>query len=156
MKSYQQLVEEQAKDIDEIFPWDLEELLQEAPDTFLLDIREPEEFNAAHIPGSINVPRGLLEGACDWNYDDTVPELVKARQQKVVVICRSGNRSVLAAYTMKLMGYEDPVSLKTGIRGWNDYEQPIVDTDKNIVDIDTGDELFASVVRPEQLAPKNG
>lgn len=154
MKSYQQLVEEQAKEIEEIFPWDLEELLQEAPDTFLLDIREPDEFNAAHIAGSINVPRGLLEGACDWNYDDTVPELVKARDQRVVVICRSGNRSVLAAYTMKLMGYADPVSLKTGIRGWNDYEQPIVDAEQNPVDIDTGDELFASVVRPDQLEPR--
>lgn len=154
MKSYQQLVEEQAKEIDEIFPWDLEEMLQETPDMFLLDIREPEEFNAAHIPGSINVPRGLLEGACDWNYDDTVPELVQSRDRKIVVICRSGNRSVLAAYTMKLMGYQDPVSLKTGIRGWNDYEQPIVDSNNDAVDIDTGDELFASVVRPDQLEPK--
>lgn len=156
MKSYQQLVEDQAKEIEEIFPWDLEELLQEAPDTFLLDIREPDEFNAAHIPGSINVPRGILEGACDWNYDDTVPELVNARDQKVIVICRSGNRSVLAAFTMKLMGYESPISLKTGIRGWNDYEQPIVDAKSQEVDIDTGDELFASVVRPDQLEPKNG
>ena len=154
MKTYQQLVEEQAKEIEEIFPWDLEEMLQDAPDTFLLDIREPDEFNAAHIPGSINVPRGLLEGACDWNYDDTVPELVKARDQKVVVICRSGNRSVLAAYTMKMMGFENPVSLKTGIRGWNDYEQPIINQQAQTVDIDTGDELFASVVRPDQLAPK--
>lgn len=154
MKTYQQLVEEQAKEIEEIFPWDLEELLEEAPNTFLLDIREPDEFNAAHIPGSINVPRGLLEGACDWNYDDTVPALVEARDRKVVVICRSGNRSVLAAFTMKLMGFQDAVSLKTGIRGWNDYEQTIVDANEKVVDIDTGDEIFASVVRPDQLAPK--
>lgn len=154
METYQQLVESQAKHISEIFPWDLEELLRQEPNTFLLDIREPEEFAAAHIPGSINVPRGLLEGACDWNYDDTVPALVKARHEKVIVICRSGNRSVLAAYTMKIMGYQQPISLKTGIRGWNDYEQPLVNIDQCQVDIDTADALLASSVRPEQLAPK--
>lgn len=154
MKSYQKLVEEQLSEIEEVFPWDLEELLQTAPDTFLLDIREPAEFEEAQIPGSINVPRGILEGACDWNYDDTVPELVKARDKKVIVICRSGNRSVLATFTMTLMGYKDAVSLKTGIRGWNDYELPIVDGKGEEIDVDTGDEIFASVVRPDQLEPK--
>ncbi len=151
MKTYQNLVQDLLCEIDEIFPWDLETLLQEEKPPMLLDIREADEFSAAHIPNSISVPRGLLEGACDWNYDDTVPELVRARDKKIIVICRSGNRSVLAAHTMKLMGYRDAVSLKTGIRGWNDYEQPLQNTDGKTVDIDTADKLFTSNVRADQL-----
>ncbi|MGV6859320.1 MAG: rhodanese-like domain-containing protein [bacterium] len=150
MKTYKDLVESLLSEIEEIFPWDLEEMLQQESGLMLLDVREADEFDAAHIPGSINVPRGLLEGACDWNYDDTIPDLVNARDRKVVVICRSGNRSVLAAHTMKLMGYLDPVSLKTGVRGWNDYEQPLEDKDGKTVDIDAADELFASRVREDQ------
>ncbi len=151
MKTYKDLVQDLLSEVQEIFPWDLEEMLNEEDKPMLLDVREADEFEAAHIPGSINVPRGLLEGACDWNYDDTVPELVRARDKKVVVICRSGNRSVLAAHTMKVMGYKDAVSLKTGVRGWNDFEQPLQDKDGNPVDIDDADELFASHVREDQM-----
>ena len=69
-------------------------------------------------------------------------------------ICRSGNRSILAAYTLQLMGYENVKSLKTGLKGWTDYEQPLVDNNNKDVDIDDADEYFASKVRPEQMKPK--
>ena len=49
-------------------PWDLEERLQENPDLVILDVREPYEFDAMHIPGSMNVPQGILESACEWDY----------------------------------------------------------------------------------------
>jgi rhodanese-related sulfurtransferase len=39
-----------------------------------------------------------------------------------VLICRSGNRSVLAALTMQQMGFENVRSLKLGIKGWNDND----------------------------------
>ena len=71
-----------------------------------------------------------------------------------MLICRSGNRSVLAAYTMQLMGYENVKSLKTGLKGWTDYEQPLVDNNNSDVDIDDADEYFASKVKPEQMRPR--
>lgn len=154
MKRYTDLVAESLTTVAEIMPWDLEEKLQTEPRPFLLDIREANEFNAMHIDGSINVPRGLLEGACDWGYDDTIPELVQARDKEVVVICRSGNRSALAAETMQEMGYRNVVSLKSGLRGWNDYDQPLLDQDGNAVDPDDADEYMRSKVSPEQMGPQ--
>ena len=148
------LVAERLQDVDELFPWDLEELLERQDDVLLLDVREADEYQRMHIQGSINVPRGVLESACDYGYEETVPELVRARNRTVVVVCRSGNRSALAAHTMKRMGYQDARSLKTGLRGWNDYELPLVDAAGNRVDIDDADDFFASKVRPEQLPPK--
>lgn len=153
MKTYSQLVNDCLPGVKEIFPWDLEEKLQRGDDMLLLDIREPYEYNAVRLKDSINVPRGILESAADWDYEETVPELVEAREREVIIICRSGNRSVLAAKTLQLMGFSSPISLKTGLRGWNDFEQPLIDGDGNSISIDQGDDYFESRVRPEQLAP---
>ncbi len=152
MKTFSQLVAESAKNIDEIFPWDLDEKKDNLP--MLLDIREPYEFEAMHIKGSINVPRGILETACEYDFEETVPELVEAREKEIVVICRSGNRSVFAAEVMKMMGYKNAVSLKTGLRGWVDYELPLVDANEQEVDEDKADEYFTPRLRPEQMSPE--
>ncbi|MFA5530650.1 MAG: rhodanese-like domain-containing protein [Thiohalomonadaceae bacterium] len=154
MKRYTDLVTEALTRVREIMPWDLTERLEQNPGIILLDVREPAEFQAMHIPGSINVPRGILESSCDWDYDDTIPELAAGHEREVVVICRSGNRSVLAADVMQQMGFTNVVSLKTGVRGWNEYDQPLVDADGNTVDVDAADEALASRVRPDQLRPK--
>ena len=154
MKTYSQLIEECLDTVEEVFPWDLEEELQSGNKLLLLDIREPEEFNAMHVKDSMNVPRGVLEQSCEWDFEETIPELVQARDKPIIVICRSGNRSVLAAYTMQQMGYENVKSLKTGLKGWTDYEQPLVDNNNQEIDIDDADEYFASKVKPEQMHPK--
>jgi rhodanese-related sulfurtransferase len=153
MKHFTDLIAEALPEVDELFPWDLEEKLQEDHNLILLDVREPAEFDALHIKGSLNVPRGILESACDWDYDETEPELAAGRDREIIVICRSGNRSVLAAQTMQRMGYKKVISLKTGIRGWNDFEQPLFNVDGNEVDIDDADEILASKLRPDQRRP---
>jgi rhodanese-related sulfurtransferase len=151
MQRYADLLADAAQRVREILPWDLAALLAARADALVVDVREPAEFAQARIAGSINVPRGVLEGACDWGYDDTVPDLVRARSRKVVVVCRSGNRSLLAADVMARMGYADVVSLRTGVRGWNDFEQPLVAGERDEpVDGDRAEALLASKVRPEQ------
>ena len=151
MKKFNDLVDECAKEVKEVFPWDLEEILQERR-PILLDIREPYEYEVMHIDGSINVPRGVLESACEFDYEETVPDLARGRDQEIVVICRSGKRSVLAAYAMKQLGFENAISLKTGLRGWSEYEQPLIDKHGNVVDEDAADEYFTPKLRPEQLS----
>ncbi len=152
MKTFTQLVAESAKNIDEIFPWDLEDKTDKPP--MLLDIREPYEYDAMHVKDSLNVPRGILENACEYDFEETVPELVEAREKEIVVICRSGNRSIFAAEVMKNMGFKNVVSLKTGLRGWVDYELPLVDENEQVIDEDDADEYFTPKLRPEQMSPK--
>jgi rhodanese-related sulfurtransferase len=153
MIKFNDLVAESAKNVTEIFPWDLEERLEENPSLIILDIREPYEFEAMHIKNSLNVPRGVLETACEWEYEETVKRLVEARDKEVVVVCRSGNRSIFACEVMKKMGYKNVVSLKTGLRGWSDYEQALFDKLENEVDEDTAIDYFTSTIRPDQMAP---
>jgi len=154
MKKFSQLIQECLERVDEIFPWDLEEMLKQEDKPLLIDVREPAEFEAMHIYNSINAPRGILETCCEYDFEETIPELVEARKKDVVVICRSGNRSIFAADVMKQMGYEKVVSLKTGLRGWNDSELPLHTANNEDIDIDDADEFFTPKLRPEQLTPK--
>ena len=153
MRRYADLLADALRRVPEIQPWDLREQLARDRPPLVLDVREPDEFALARIPGSINVPRGVLEQACEWDYDETVPELAGRRVPSVVVVCRSGNRSVLAADVLRQMGVADAVSLKTGVRGWNDFEQPLVDRAGRAVDADEAERLLAPRVRPEQRRP---
>ena len=156
MKRFTDLIADTLVDIAEEFPWDIEEKINNSEQRpLLLDIREADEFTAMHIQESLHVPRGILESACEYDYEETVRELVEARQRDVVVICRSGNRSALAAYTMQLMGYQRVCSMKTGLRGWNDYELPLVDANGNTVPVDVADDFFTTRLRPDQMSPKS-
>src|SRR5919107_457173 len=90
----------------------------------LIDVRESEEWDAGHIPGAKHVPRGYLES----RIEGAVPD----RSANVVLYCASGNRSALAAHTLKeLMGYENVSSMTGGITLWKDrgYE---VDVPKSL------------------------
>ena len=154
MKTFSDLVAARLGDVEEEFPWDIEERSSEGQSPLIVDVREHSEFSAMHIAGSLHVPRGILESACDYNYEETIPELVKARDRDIVVVCRSGNRSVLAAYTMRLMGYTRICSMKTGLRGWNDYELPLVNIDSHPVTVEEADEFFTTRLRPDQESSK--
>ena len=155
MKHFLELVSDCLTDVKELMPWDVEERIRANPDVLIVDVREPEEFEAMHIAGSINVPRGILESACEWDYEETEPELVRARDREIVVVCRSGFRSVLAAHAMQLLGYKNVVSLQTGLRGWKDYDQPLVDGEGADVDLDDADAYFTPRLRDDQLRPKD-
>ena len=153
MKNFIELVRGCLTEVREIMPWDLEERRAANPELLILDVREPYEFYAMHIPGSINVPRGILESACEWDYEETVPELVTGRDREIVVVCRSGYRSILATHVMQVLGFTNVASLQTGLRGWKDYEQPLEDAHGNEVDLDEADIYFTPVLRPDQMRP---
>ncbi|ROR32161.1 rhodanese-like domain-containing protein [Inmirania thermothiophila] len=153
-RRYSELVEACRERVGELFPWELQEELDAGRPILLLDVREPYEFEAMHIAGSLNVPRGILEPACEWGYEETVPELVEARERPVVVVCRSGNRSLLAAAVMRELGYRDVRSLRSGLKGWNDFELPLVDGRGEHVPLAAADAYFTPRIAPEQLGPR--
>ncbi|OZB33196.1 MAG: sulfurtransferase [Pseudomonas sp. 34-62-33] len=78
----------------------------------LIDVREADEYNAAHIPGAINIPRGLLE--FKLSNDAQLAE----RTLKLVLYCKNSGRSALAADALREMGYRNVLSLAGGIEAW--------------------------------------
>ena len=78
--------------------------------------------------------------------------MVTAREHEIMMVCRSGHRSLLAAKIPMEMGYANVRSLKTGLRGWNDYETPLVRSERERPVIETNaDRYFAPNVRKDQL-----
>lgn len=92
-------------------------------DTLLVDVREPTEVAEGAIPGALPVPRGMLEFHADpsspYHLDEMRPD------RRVIVYCRSGGRSALAAATLASLGYGDVAHLDGGITAWADAQRPI-------------------------------
>jgi rhodanese-related sulfurtransferase len=151
--TYQDLVAQISPQISEYFPWDIEEKIDNKDDMLFLDVRENQEYDTMHIENSLHVPRGILETAVEWDHEETEPDLVEARDKEVIVVCRSGSRSIFAAFTLMQMGYNNVSSLKTGLRGWNDYELKLVDMEGNAVDPELGDKYFANKLLDYQRKP---
>ena len=151
--TYKDLVAQIAPQIKEYFPWDIEEKMNNGDDILFLDVRENQEYDTMYIENSLHVPRGILETAVEWDHEETEPELVEARNREIVVVCRSGSRSIFAAYTLMQMGYSNVSSLKTGLRGWNEYDLPLVDMEGKPVDPELGDRYFANKLLDYQRKP---
>src|SRR5919107_1282265 len=125
MASGSELIRTIKERIREVDPREVHDAVQNgngrAP--LLVDVREQHEFEEAHIPGAVHVPRGHLESRIEGRAGD--------RDQPIVLYCASGQRSALAAHTLtELLGYEDVASMTGGITLWKDrgYEVEVPKT----------------------------
>jgi sulfur-carrier protein adenylyltransferase/sulfurtransferase len=97
--------------VEEVDPAEVSEHLGNG--VVLVDVRESEEWDRGHIPGAVHVPRGYLESRIDGAVAD--------RDARVILYCASGQRSALAAHTLKdLLGYTNVASMTGGITLWKD------------------------------------
>jgi rhodanese-related sulfurtransferase len=110
-KSGQDLIDEAKQRIEEVTPDQVREMQTRNEPVVYLDVREPNEWNLGRLPNAVHLPRGNLE---------TKVEAMIDRAQRVVIYCARGNRSALAALTMKQMGYENVSSMARGFQGWAD------------------------------------
>jgi rhodanese-related sulfurtransferase len=88
----------------------------------LVDVREPAEFATGHIEGAINIPRGVLEFEIQASaeLDNLTDPALAARDRPLVLYCRSGGRTALAAESLGRMGFTRVASLAGGIGAWRD------------------------------------
>ncbi len=104
--------------IDEVDPAEVHRAV-EAGDAVLIDVRETHEFEAGHLPGAKHVARGHLEQQIEGAAAD--------RNQRLILYCAAGNRSALAAHTLKdLLGYQHVESMIGGITLWKDRGYDVV------------------------------
>ena len=94
----------------------------ESGDAVLVDIREPQEREAASIPGSISAPRGMLEFYADASLPYHKEEFDPGR--RIILHCASGGRSALGAATLQEMGYTNVAHLDGGIKAWSEAGKP--------------------------------
>jgi len=80
---------------------DLKAAIDAKEKVLILDVREPNEFAAGHLPGAISVPRGLIEF--------TIFKKISDLSAKVYVYCKTGGRAALATKTLQDLGYTNAI-----------------------------------------------
>lgn len=118
MKTVQEMVQAAKSEIREVPLDKSEDAIKQAD--LLIDVREADEFHAGHIPGAINIPRGILE------FKLTNDPALENRGLNMVIYCKNSGRSALSAKAMKEMGYIHVQSIAGGIDAWQDAGKPVV------------------------------
>ncbi len=86
----------------------------------VIDVREPGEYQAGHLPNAVNIPRGVLEFKIGDN------ATLANKDLPIVLYCKTGGRAALAAVNLQRMGYQQVRSLSGGFDGWVSGGQQVV------------------------------
>ena len=85
--------------------------------TILLDVRDPGEYAAGHLPGAVNISRGTLE----FNVFSKIPD----QNAKIYVYCKTAGRSTLATKTLGDLGYKNAVLMDAQFEEWIKAGYPV-------------------------------
>src|SRR5258706_8359054 len=128
--SASQIVAEARKIIPEVTVAQAKAELEQGQAGLLVDVREPAEWDKGHIPGAVFAPRGMLEWYADPTTPYAKPELTTKRDARIIVQCATGGRSMLAAETLKKMGYTNVVNMVGGFNEWTKQGFPVESAEK--------------------------
>ena len=92
----------------------------------IVDVREPQEFAAGHVPGAVNVPRGLIEFNI-WSYIG-FPEKTDMNRQ-LSLYCKTGGRCTLAAKSLQDLGLSNVTAVVMTFEDWQKAGYPVVKGD---------------------------
>lgn len=109
MTSGRELLFKAKMEVPELTPQEAKRVA-ESGNVTLVDVRENEEWRTAHIPNAVHLPRAFLE----MQAESVLPD----KEAPVVLYCGGGNRSALAASTLKQLGYSNVSHMSGGISGW--------------------------------------
>ena len=104
-------------EIKKVTPADVKEAIDKKEKAVILDVRDPGEYTAGHLPGAINVSRGKLE----FNVWDSVPD----KDAKIYVYCLTAARSALATKTLNDLGYKNAVLMDAPFEAWVKAGYPV-------------------------------
>ena len=110
------LVAEAKKNIVMISVSDAKAMFDKGGVTFL-DCRTKKEYKSGHIPGAINIPRGLLE----FKIGKKIPD----KNASIVIYCKSGGRASLGCCNLVRMGYKNIKNIDGGWKAWSKAGYPV-------------------------------
>jgi rhodanese-related sulfurtransferase len=116
-EGFLKLVNDAKSRIKEVTVAETRERLEENPHAKLVDVREDDEWNAAHAADSIHLGKGIIER----DVETTVPD----KSTELILYCGGGYRSALAADVLQTMGYTNVFSMAGGWKAWKESGAPI-------------------------------
>jgi len=131
-------VNEEANDVEAIAPEEVARRVEDGAQ--LIDVRTDHEWEAGHIAGAVHIRFEELS--------DHAGELDKDRP--LVLYCRGGNRSAVAAAALRGAGY-DAVAMAGGIAAWAEAEHPLEPPDGYVAE--SGEAAAVLESRRREAAP---
>lgn len=122
-KTLMDFVKEAKSQITEIEVTDVVGLLDDGYQ--VLDVREPAEFSSGTIDGAMNIPRGVIEPACDRQFPGR-NETMMDRDKKWLLLCATSGRSAMAASVLQQMGFKNIRNINGGMGAWKMAEMQVV------------------------------
>ena len=117
--SVDEMVEKAGKNISRITVEELKTKIDSFEMFNLIDVREASEHNYGYIPGSVNIPRGTLEfNIGNEEFWESTGFYYPEPGELFVVYCKKGSRSILAAESLKKLGYKNVLILEGGWKKW--------------------------------------
>lgn len=127
-----------APHIESIDVQTLHAMLDTGAMVLLIDVREANEYNPGFIPGSVNIPRGIIEFniAKDayWEAQFLYPPL---KEDEIILICKKGKRSLMTVDAVKKLGFDKVKYLEGGFKKW-ELTYPL-EQEKNLEQVHKGD-----------------
>ena len=97
---------------------DVKAAIDKKEKAIFLDVRDPGEFAAGHLPGAMNISRGTLE----FNVFGKITD----QNDKIYVYCKTAGRSALATKTLNDLGYKNAVLMDAQFEDWIKAGYPVV------------------------------
>ena len=87
----------------------------------IIDVREPDEYAVGHVPGAVNIPRGVIEFRI-WRYVG-FPDSTDT-SKRIFLYCMSGSRCSLATHSLKKLGFTGVVAVDMKFKNWEKAGYP--------------------------------
>jgi len=116
-EGFLKVVDDAKSRIKEVTVDETRERLKENPDAKLIDVREDNEWDAAHAQGALHLGKGIIER----DIEATVPD----KSIELILYCGGGYRSALAADVLQTMGYTNVWSMAGGWKAWKESGAPV-------------------------------
>jgi rhodanese-related sulfurtransferase len=99
----------------------------EGGDAVLIDVRDPERYEAGHLQGAVNVPAGdSARDAHDASYVEAVEQAGARKDGRIILVCGEGNRSARVADALaNEHGFTNVASIIGGSKLWSELGYPI-------------------------------
>jgi len=109
------------KHINTIGMEEYRKVVESPGDALIVDVREPQEYAAGHVPGAINIPRGVLEFQI-WKHVGFPAQA--AMEKPLYLQCQSGNRASLAAQSLAELGFTRTTAVVMSLEEWQKAGHP--------------------------------
>jgi len=116
-EGFLKIVNDAKSRINEVTVTETQHRLAENPAAKLIDVREDNEWDAAHAGGAIHLGKGIIERDIEITVPDKATELI--------LYCGGGYRSALAADVLQDMGYTNVWSMAGGWKAWKESGAPV-------------------------------